>query len=185
MVNIWAAGVTPRPMLSIRIPQWRRLGKLGKCLGHLERHHSPGRGAARRVATIERGVRHSLPAPDGSPIYPTLSYGVFASRWPLTATAMDHGQPDDYDRMASSCSVLEKAHIFRPISWSGADTARRAELRFLPSPSRPKATAPSCVKDQLAGRQIAALMTRMRAMTARPFASYRTSGASHRRNWWP
>ncbi len=39
--------------------------------------------ATRRVATIERAFAPFLTSRDWEPLYPTLSYGVFASRWPL------------------------------------------------------------------------------------------------------
>ncbi len=39
--------------------------------------------ATRRMATIERGVAPFLISPDWEPLYPTHSFGVFASRWPL------------------------------------------------------------------------------------------------------
>jgi len=39
--------------------------------------------AARRVATIERGVAPFLVSPDWEPLYPMHNYGVYASRWPL------------------------------------------------------------------------------------------------------
>ena len=39
--------------------------------------------AARRVAAIERGVAPFLVSPDWEPLYPTHTYGVYASRWPL------------------------------------------------------------------------------------------------------
>jgi formylglycine-generating enzyme required for sulfatase activity len=39
--------------------------------------------ATRRVATIERAFAPLLISRDWEPLYPTLPYGVFASRWPL------------------------------------------------------------------------------------------------------
>jgi formylglycine-generating enzyme required for sulfatase activity len=39
--------------------------------------------ATRRVAAIERGVAPFLVSPDWEPLYPTRSYGVYSSRWPL------------------------------------------------------------------------------------------------------
>jgi formylglycine-generating enzyme required for sulfatase activity len=39
--------------------------------------------ATRRVATIERAVAPFLVSPDWEPLYPTHTYGVYASRWPL------------------------------------------------------------------------------------------------------
>jgi gamma-glutamyl hercynylcysteine S-oxide synthase len=39
--------------------------------------------ATRRVATMERAVAAFLVSPDWEPYYPTPSYGVYASRWPL------------------------------------------------------------------------------------------------------
>jgi gamma-glutamyl hercynylcysteine S-oxide synthase len=38
--------------------------------------------ATRRVAAIERGVAPFLTSPDWEPLYPTRTYGVYASRWP-------------------------------------------------------------------------------------------------------
>jgi formylglycine-generating enzyme required for sulfatase activity len=39
--------------------------------------------ATRRVATMERGIAPFLVSPGWEPLYPTLNYGVYASRWPL------------------------------------------------------------------------------------------------------
>jgi formylglycine-generating enzyme required for sulfatase activity len=39
--------------------------------------------ATRRVAAIERAVAPFLVSPDWEPLYPTHTYGVYASRWPL------------------------------------------------------------------------------------------------------
>jgi gamma-glutamyl hercynylcysteine S-oxide synthase len=39
--------------------------------------------ATRRIATIERAVAPFLISKDWEPFYPTIAYGVFASRWPL------------------------------------------------------------------------------------------------------
>jgi iron(II)-dependent oxidoreductase len=39
--------------------------------------------ATRRMAAIERGVAAFLVSPDWEPLYPTVQFGVFASRWPL------------------------------------------------------------------------------------------------------
>ncbi len=39
--------------------------------------------ATRRVAAIERAMAPFLASTEWEPFYPTLSYGVFASRWPL------------------------------------------------------------------------------------------------------
>jgi iron(II)-dependent oxidoreductase len=39
--------------------------------------------ATRRMATIERAVAPFLISKDWEPLYPTIAYGVFASRWPL------------------------------------------------------------------------------------------------------
>jgi iron(II)-dependent oxidoreductase len=41
--------------------------------------------ATRRVAALERGAAPFLVSPAWEPFYPTRSYGVFASRWPLQA----------------------------------------------------------------------------------------------------
>jgi formylglycine-generating enzyme required for sulfatase activity len=38
--------------------------------------------ATRRMARLERGVAQFLVSPDWEPFYPTLNYGVYASRWP-------------------------------------------------------------------------------------------------------
>ncbi len=39
--------------------------------------------ATRRVATVERGIEDYLVSKDWEPFYPTVNYGVYASRWPL------------------------------------------------------------------------------------------------------
>jgi len=44
--------------------------------------------ATRRVATIERAFAPFPVSRDWEPLYPTLSYGVFASRWPLKDEAL-------------------------------------------------------------------------------------------------
>ncbi len=44
--------------------------------------------ATRRVATLERGLAPFLVSAGWQPFYPTLQYGVFASRWPLDDAAV-------------------------------------------------------------------------------------------------
>ena len=41
--------------------------------------------ATRRVAAMERGIAPFLVSPEWEPLYTTLNYGVYASRWPLGA----------------------------------------------------------------------------------------------------
>ena len=41
------------------------------------------RDSTRRVATIERAVAPFLVSSEWEPFYPTKTFGVFASRWPL------------------------------------------------------------------------------------------------------
>jgi iron(II)-dependent oxidoreductase len=44
--------------------------------------------AARRVATLERGLAAFLTSQDWEPFFPMLRYGVFASRWPVGDAAV-------------------------------------------------------------------------------------------------
>ncbi len=54
--------------------------------------------ATRRVATIERAVAPFLVSTDWEPMVPTLRYGVFASRWPLSQqTVWTIVNRNDYD----------------------------------------------------------------------------------------
>ena len=85
MVNIsdrWAVDQHQRP--AICLLQRRRMGELGKHLGHLERHQSPGcrSDPPHRHHRARCRTRFSS-ALTGSRSTPCTTYGVYASRWPL------------------------------------------------------------------------------------------------------
>jgi gamma-glutamyl hercynylcysteine S-oxide synthase len=65
--------------------------------------------ATRRMATIERGVAPFLISPDWEPLYPTLLFGIFASRWPLgDQTVWTIVNRNEYDVNGRQISVPSK-----------------------------------------------------------------------------
>jgi gamma-glutamyl hercynylcysteine S-oxide synthase len=133
--------------------------------------------ATRRVATMERAVASFLTSQGWEPFYPTISYGVFASKWPLNkATLWTIVNRNEYDINGTQLSVpaLEGARYFdlyhggelTPNLTREGDWAR---LRF-PVEAHGFGAVLQVVGEP--DSSIAQLISKMKSMTARPLANY-------------
>ncbi len=77
--------------------------------------------ATRRMATIERGVAPFLVSPEWEPLYPTIAYGIFASRWPLeNETVWTIVNRNEYDITGRQIELLHSRHaLLRSVPWRG------------------------------------------------------------------
>jgi len=127
--------------------------------------------ALRRVATIERGVSRFLPTPDWEPYFPMRRYGVFSSKWPLAGEAVwTIVNRNEYDVEGPQMAVphvdgaryidiyhgVELAPDHDLLSFSIEAHGYGAVLMTRGEPSS----------------EIRGLMSKMKALTARPLASY-------------
>jgi formylglycine-generating enzyme required for sulfatase activity len=131
--------------------------------------------ATRRVATIERGVAPFLVSPDWEPLYPTDSYGIYASRWPLgQQTVWTMVNRNNYEVTGRHMDVpvtpgmryfdLYHGVELKPVTngqWSvlSFDMEANGYGAVLATPNEPSDA-------------IKALMQRMAAMTREPLASF-------------
>jgi len=130
--------------------------------------------ATRRVATMERAVAPFLISPGWEPFYPTHSYGVYASRWPLgdqTVWTMVNRGEYNIDGPQLTVPVRQGMHYF--------DLYHGRELT--PEVDGTEATLSFPIEAHGYGMILAApaltpslqqLVTRMAAMTANPLAGY-------------
>jgi iron(II)-dependent oxidoreductase len=71
--------------------------------------------ATRRMATIERAMADFLVSPEWEPFYPTIEYGIFASRWPrdrATLWTVVNRNEYDIDGWQLSVPALDGARYF-------------------------------------------------------------------------
>jgi formylglycine-generating enzyme required for sulfatase activity len=131
--------------------------------------------ATRRVATIERAVAPFLVSPDWEPFYPTATFGVFASRWPLEGrtvwTLINRNEYSVTGRQLSLPAVpgMHYYDLYHGVELQGKSENDSVTLEFSleahgfgavlmePGPATP---------------EILALLRKMRAMTAKPLASW-------------
>jgi formylglycine-generating enzyme required for sulfatase activity len=131
--------------------------------------------ATRRVATIERAVAPFLISPDWEPFYPTETFGVFASRWPLEdRTVWTLVNRNEYDVSGRQLSVplQEGAHyydLYRGVELAGRREGDTVALDF---PLEAHGFGAVLMSRGQPAAEILALMSRMKAMTARPLASW-------------
>ena len=131
--------------------------------------------ATRRVATLERGVAPFLVSPDWEPLYPTDSYGVYASRWPLgKETVWTIVNRNGYEVSGRQLDVpvtqgMRYFDLYHGVELQPSTHGQWSVLSFemegngygavLATPGEP-------------GDAIKALMQRMAAMTKEPLASF-------------
>ena len=131
--------------------------------------------AARRVATIERGVASYLTSEDWEPFYPTARMGVFASRWPKDGqtvwTLINRNEFDvDGDQMTVAAEPglrwfdLYHGRELTPVVKDG-----KAVLSF-PIEGRGYGAVLAVRGEPDASMRT--LMTTMKAMTAEPLAKF-------------
>ena len=131
--------------------------------------------ATRRVATIERGIAPFLTSPDWEPFYPTNRFGIFASRWPKgDRTVWTLVNRNEYDVDGAQFAVDDTPGL----RWF--DLYHGVELK--PGRQGGKAIISLSIEAKAYGAVMAlrgepdaavqALMTVMKAMTAKPLKAY-------------
>jgi len=131
--------------------------------------------ATRRMATIERGIAPFLVSADWEPYYPMHGYGVFASRWPQTGrTVWTIVNRNEYDVSGREMSVptqpgMRYFDLYHGVELTPVHEGQVDVLSF--SIEAHGFGAVLATKDD-ADATTQQLMTRMKAMTARPLSSY-------------
>jgi gamma-glutamyl hercynylcysteine S-oxide synthase len=131
--------------------------------------------ATRRVAAIERGVAAYLVSAGWEPLFPTLNYGVFASRWPSgDSTLWTIVNRNEYDLSGPQIELPKEPSLryfdlyhgveLKPEERDGKlllsfDIEAKGYGALLATPSEP-------------GGEIQSLMAKMKAMTGTPLAKF-------------
>ena len=133
--------------------------------------------ATRRMATMERGLAPFLVSPEWEPFYPTIRFGVFASRWPgKNATLWTLVNRNEYDIEGGELSVpaVDGARYFD--LYDGLeikpDFERWGKMVRLSFPIEAHGFGAIL---QLMGEpdaSIVQLMSTMKGLTSKPIASY-------------
>src|SRR5579863_3694476 len=131
--------------------------------------------ATRRVATIERAVAPFLISPEWEPFYPTKSFGVFASRWPLKdRTVWTLVNRNEYNVSGRQLSVpiqegMRYYDLYRGVELQGQREGDTVALDF---PLEAHGFGAVLMDHGQPATEIVALMSKMKAMTARPLTSW-------------
>lgn len=131
--------------------------------------------ATRRVATLERGVAPFLTSPGWEPFYPMTRFGVFASRWPRDgAQVWTIVNRNEYDVDGRQMKVADAPgrrwfDLYHGVELTPQREAGQAWLSF---PIEAKAYGAVLAVDGEPDAATRDLMARMKAMTAKPLASY-------------
>lgn len=132
--------------------------------------------ATRRVATIERGVAPFLISKDWEPMSPMLRYGVYASRWPLAEqtvwTIVNRNEYDvDGDQMdVPAIEGIRYLDLYHGVELKPQNrTGGRAALVFS---IEAKGYAAILATNSQPEEKIGTLMSKMKALTATPLATY-------------
>ena len=135
--------------------------------------------ATRRVATIERGVAPFLTSPDWQPFYPMTRFGVFASRWPRVGAqvwtivnrneyGVDGRQMQVSDAPGRRWFDLYHGMELTPERAKGLGVGKV----WLSFPIEAKAYGAVLAVDGEPDAAMRDLVARMKAVTAKPLASY-------------
>ncbi|HTV80076.1 MAG TPA: SUMF1/EgtB/PvdO family nonheme iron enzyme [Steroidobacteraceae bacterium] len=130
--------------------------------------------AARRVATLERGVADFLTSAEWEPFYPTASRGVFASRWPhadqVVWTLVNR---TEYDIDGEQLRVPARAGVRWFDLYHGRELHPdiRADEAILSFPIEAHGYGAVLAVHGQPGSSLQALMTAMQSMSAAPLAS--------------
>jgi gamma-glutamyl hercynylcysteine S-oxide synthase len=136
--------------------------------------------ATRRMATIERALAPFLSSAGWEPFYPTDSFGVFASRWPLgKATLWIIVNRNEYDVDGTQLAALafDGARYFDlyhgvvlvPSMVRDGSRTNRAGLAF---PIEAHGFGAVLEVEGEPDPSVMQLMSKMKSMTAKPLASY-------------
>jgi gamma-glutamyl hercynylcysteine S-oxide synthase len=132
--------------------------------------------AIRRFATIERGVAPYLVSDDWQPYYPTLSRGLFSSRFPLNGDSVwtlvnraDFEMDGPELRIHDSPAGAHFYDLYHGVALQPRMEGADAILSFNVEANGYGAIL---MTSQPAGSDIQQLMEKMRVMTQKPLASY-------------
>jgi iron(II)-dependent oxidoreductase len=131
--------------------------------------------AARRVATIERAVQLFLVSAEWEPFYPTKTFGVFASRWPLNDEAVwTLVNRNEYNVSGRQLSVpiqegVRYYDLYRGVELQGQLDGNSIDLDF---PLEAHGFGAVLMAHGQPATEIVALMRKMSTMTARPLTSW-------------
>jgi iron(II)-dependent oxidoreductase len=132
--------------------------------------------ATRRVATIERGVSPFLISKDWEPMSPMLRYGVYASRWPLGGEVVwTIVNRNEYDVDGDQIEVAAKGDLRYFDLYHGVELkpqTRPAGRTVLAFSIEAKGYGAVLATNSAPDQKAAALMSKMKELTARPLADY-------------
>jgi iron(II)-dependent oxidoreductase len=131
--------------------------------------------ATRRVATIERSVAPFLVSPEWEPFYPTMTFGVFASRWPLNGqTVWTLVNRNEYNVSGRQLSVpiQEGAHYYDLYHGVELQGRREGDSVALSFPLEVHGFGAVLMVQGQPSTEMVALMSKMKAMTSQPLASW-------------
>jgi gamma-glutamyl hercynylcysteine S-oxide synthase len=131
--------------------------------------------ATRRVATIERAVAPFFASEGWEPFYPMHAYGVYASRWPLRdRTVWTIVNRNEYDVTGREMSVKAEPGVRYFDLYHGRELTpeREGSEDVLSFPIEAQGFGAVLAVQGPADAMLDDLLARMKAMTARPLASY-------------
>ena len=131
--------------------------------------------ATRRIATIERGVAPFLVTPDWEPFYPTRTFGVFASRWPLKdQTVWTLVNRTEYNVRGPQLSVpfQDGAHYYDLYHGVELQGRREGETIALDFPLEGHGYGAVLMTHGQPSTEMLVLMSKMKAMTSQPLTSW-------------
>ena len=131
--------------------------------------------ATRRMAAIERGVAPFLVSSEWEPLYPTISYGIFASRWPLgDQTVWTIVNRNEYDVTGRQISVPSKPGVRYFDLYHGVElTPDREDVKdVLSFPIEAHGFGAVLATNGEPDAHLQDLMKRMKAMTTKPLSSF-------------
>jgi gamma-glutamyl hercynylcysteine S-oxide synthase len=129
--------------------------------------------AVRRVATIERAVAPFLISPEWDPYSPMLRFGIFASRWPsgenVVWTIVNRNA---YDISGPEMKAEPGWRYFDLYHGTELKPERQVDKLVLSFDLEAKGYGAIFASHDDPGEAIVRLMTEMKAMTAKPLASF-------------
>jgi formylglycine-generating enzyme required for sulfatase activity len=127
------------------------------------------------VATIERAVAPFLVSPEWEPFYPTATFGVFASRWPLgdrTVWTLINRNEYTVTGWQLSVPILPGAHYYDLYHGVELQGRRENDSFALEFPLEAHGYGAVLMEQGEAAPEIIALLSKMNAMTAKPLTSW-------------
>jgi iron(II)-dependent oxidoreductase len=131
--------------------------------------------ATRRVAIIERAVAPFFASQDWEPLYPTLRYGVFASRWPLAdQTVWTIVNRSEYDVDGRQMTVPFKQGVRYFDLYHGVELKpeMKGDQAVLSFSTEGHGFGAIVATNGELDPKLKELMGKMKGMTAKPLSSY-------------